>query len=133
MIPVAFSSLGALPPQFPMPTINISLSDLPDLEILRGKESELNWEARDRLLNNLSVFFAEQKEKLDYSLTGMANFSGSFADLRASFQALPANDPRFVISGWIKNYYDDIMLIVKTNGWFNRVLTLCSYIHQGLN
>lgn len=96
-----------------MPSINISLTDLPDLEILRGKESELNWEARDRLLNNLSVFFAEQKEKLDYSLTGMTNFSGSFADLRASFQALPANDPRFVISGWIKNYYDDIMLIVR--------------------
>ena len=95
-----------------MQSINISLNDLPDLEILRGKECELNWEARDRLLNNLTVFFEEQKDKLDYSLVGMSNFSGSFADLRASFQALPANDARFIISGWIKNYYDDIMLIV---------------------
>jgi hypothetical protein len=96
-----------------MPSSNISLNDLPNLEIFRGKESELNWEARDRLLNNLSVFFTDQREKLDYSLAGMSNFSGSFADLRASFQALPANDARFIISGWIKNYYDDIMLIVK--------------------
>lgn len=92
----------------------ISLTDLPDLEILKGKENELNWEARDRLITNLTTFFTEQRAKLDYSLAGMSTFSGSFADLRASFQTLPANDARFVISGWIKNYYDDIMLIVKT-------------------
>lgn len=97
----------------PVSTVNISLNDLPDLEILRGKENELNWEPRDRLLNNLTIFLTEQREKLDYSLAGMSTFSGSFADLRASFQALPANDARFVISGWIKTYYDDIMLIVR--------------------
>lgn len=115
-----------------MPSINISLNNLPDLEIFRGKESELNWEARDRLLNNLTVFFAEQKEKLDYSLAGMSNFSGSFADLRASFQALPANDARFVISGWIKNYYDDIMLIVNFETWsfnigFKKIIFLVTH------
>lgn len=98
----------------PVSSLNFNINDLPDLEILRGKESELNWEARDRILNNLTVFFTEQKEKLDYSLAGKSTFSGSFADLRSSFQALPANDPRFVISGWIKNYYDDILLIVST-------------------
>ena len=121
-----------------MQSINISLNDLPDLEILKGKECELNWEARDRLLNNLTVFFEEQKDKLDYSLVGMSNFSGSFADLRASFQALPANDARFIISGWIKNYYDDIMLIViilfcdVTSNSLSFSLSLnCSYIPQG--
>ena len=117
-----------------MQSINISLNDLPDLEILRGKECELNWEARDRLLNNLTVFFAEQKDKLDYSLVGMSNFSGSFADLRASFQALPANDARFIISGWIKNYYDDIMLIVIIlfcDVTSNSLSLNCSYIPQG--
>lgn len=92
---------------------NINLHDLPNLEILRGKENELNWEQRDRILHNLTVYFTEQREKLDYSLTGMSTYSGSFADLRSSFQALPANDARFVISGWIKNYYDDILLIVS--------------------
>lgn len=92
----------------------INLNDLPDLEILKGKETELNWEARDRLITNLTTFFTEQRAALDYSLAGMSTFSGSFADLRASFQALPANDPRFVISGWIKNYFDDILLIVRS-------------------
>lgn len=91
----------------------ISLTDLPDLEILKGKENELNWEPRDRILASLIAFFNDQRTQLDYTLAGMSTFSGSFADLRASFQALPANDARFIISGWIKNYYDDIMLIVR--------------------
>lgn len=94
----------------------ISLTELPDLEILKGKENELNWEPRERLLASLTTFFNEQRAQLDYSLAGMSTFSGSFADLRASFQALPANDARFVISGWIKNYYEDIMLIVSQSG-----------------
>lgn len=91
---------------------SVNLNDLPDLEILKGKENELNWESRDRIITNLTTFFNEQRGLLDYSLAGMNIYSGSFADLRASFQTLPANDARFVISGWIKNYYDDIMLIV---------------------
>lgn len=111
----------------PVSSVNFNLNDLPDLETLRGKESELNWEARDRLISNLTVFFTEQKEKLDYSLAGMSTFSGSFADLRSSFQALPANDPRFVISGWIKNYYDDILLIVITHLSFS-IKIVFSYI-----
>ena len=93
----------------------VTLNDLPDLEILKGKENELNWEARDRLITSLTTFFLDQRSQLDYSLTGMSTFSGSFADLRTSFQALPANDARFIICGWIKNYYDDIMLIVNDN------------------
>ena len=91
----------------------ININDLPNLDILVGKESEANWEHRDRLISGLTNFFNEQREGLDYSLSGMTTFSGSFADLRASFQALPTNDVRFVISGWIKNYYDDILLIVR--------------------
>lgn len=113
----------------------ISLADLPDLEILKGKESELNWEQRERLLASLTSFCNEKRAQLDYSLTGMSNFSGSYADLRACFQTMPANDPRFVISGWIKNYYEDILLIVinifkyfhQFNYWF------FSYTHQELN
>ena len=89
------------------------------MDILKGKENELNWEQRDRLLASLTVFFNEQRTQLDYSLTGMSTFSGSFADLRASFQALPANDARFIISGWIKNYYEDIMLIVQLSAAIN--------------
>ena len=91
----------------------ISLTELPDLEILKGKENELNWEQRERLLASLTTFFNEQRTQLDYSLAGMSTFSGSFADLRASFQALPANDARFIISSWIKNSYEDILLIVR--------------------
>ena len=63
----------------------------------------------------------------------MSTFSGSFADLRASFQALPANDARFVISGWIKNYYEDIMLIVSQNGYNILNVCICSCTHQELN
>lgn len=91
----------------------ININDLPDLTVLQGKECESNWEPRDRIITALTVFFTEQRAKLDYSLAGMTTFSGSFADLRASFQQLPANDVRFIISGWIKNYYEDIMLIVR--------------------
>ena len=90
----------------------LNINDLPDLQILKGKECELNWEQRDRIIIGLTAYFIEQRAKLDYSLAGMSTFSGSFADLRASFQILPANDVRFIISGWIKNFYDDIMLIV---------------------
>ena len=111
----------------------ISLTELPDLEILKGKESELNWEPRERLLASLTTFFNEQRAQLDYSLSGMSTFSGSFADLRASFQALPANDARFVISGWIKNYYEDIMLIVSQNDYNILNVCICSYTHQELN
>ena len=35
----------------------ISLTELPDLEILKGKESELNWEQRERLSPPLTTFF----------------------------------------------------------------------------
>ena len=98
--------------QIKMSPLLININDLPNLDILTGKESEANWEHRDRIISGLTVYFNEQRAGLDYSLAGMTTFSGSFADLRASFQALPANDVRFVISGWIKNYYDDILLIV---------------------
>lgn len=111
----------------------ISLTDLPDLEILKGKENELNWEPRDRLLASLTTLFNDQQTQLDYSLVGMSTFSGSFADLRASFQALPANDARFVISGWIKNYYEDIMLIVRIFALSFHFITFDSYIRQELN
>ena len=94
-------------------TLQININSLPDLEILKGKESELNWEQRDRLITGLTAYFTEQRSVLDYSLAGMSTFSGSFADLRASFQGIPANDSRFIISGWIKNYFEDIMLIVR--------------------
>lgn len=114
-------------------TSSINLHDLPDLEILRGRESELNWEPRERLISNLIAFFSEQRSQLDYSHAGMAAFSGSFADLRASAQALPANDPRFVISGWIKSYYEDIMAIVILVHNFCYHLNIFSYTPRVLS
>lgn len=119
----------------PLPSLIVNINDLPDLQILQGKECELNWEQRDRIITGLTLFFVEQRAKLDYSLAGMSAFSGSFADLRASFQIMPANDVRFIISGWIKNYYDDIMLIVLGlhDGGYSVNSYLFSYTLLGLS
>lgn len=98
-----------------LPPLNFSINDLPSLEIMVGKESELNWEARDRILASLLNYCLSTRTALSYSISGMnTNFSGSFADLRASFLSLPANDPRFVLSGWIKGNYEDVLLILHT-------------------
>lgn len=88
-------------------------ADPPSLAVMLGKESELNWEARDRFLDALIGYCNETRSRLSYSFSGIGAFSGSFVDLRASMQLLPANDPRLMMAHWLKANYEDILLVVR--------------------
>lgn len=99
-----------------------SLSDPPSLTILVGRESENNWEARDRILESLVRFCNETRGSLQYS-TGNLGFGASGMDLRASLAGFQSSDPRVVLSNYLKVNYEDILLVV------GQTITRCSINH----
>lgn len=87
------------------------------LAILVGRETELNWEARDRLIDAITRYCTETQPTLQYA---SSNSFGSLADLRASQASLSnqnnsnnANDPRNLLSSLLKINYEDILVIVS--------------------
>ncbi len=91
--------------------------DAAQLTILVGRESELNWEARDRLINAITLYCAELQPTLQYASVGSF---GSLADLRLSSSSLGAlssqnnpNDPRTMLTSLLKINYEDILQIVS--------------------
>jgi hypothetical protein len=98
--PTSTSASAAQPPPF-------SLSDPPSLAVLIGRESETNWEARDRLLDVLMRFCISEANAAG-SVSDSSNFSGSFSSL-----SLPASDPRLFLANYLKINYEDILLVVR--------------------
>lgn len=111
--------------------MNFNPLEPPSLAILVGKESELNWEARDKLIDSITRYCQETKNQLSYPT--IASF-GSLADLKAGqvHSSQTTNDPRYLLASLLKINYEDILQIVSPKkGSF--YLLLVSYIHLGLN
>ena len=105
-------------PLMPAPTAtgNFNPFDAAQLSVLVGRESELNWEPRDRLIDALTRYCTETQGTLQYATIGSF---GSLADLRQSTGSLAghnnnnANDPRNLLASMLKINYEDILQIVR--------------------
>lgn len=140
------SSSPPLPPEMPaQSTSTFNPLDPAPLAILVGRETELNWEPRDRLIDSMTRYCIETQPALQYPSIGSF---GSLADLRqASFGTLTgsnqnsnsssSNDPRVLLSSLLKINYEDILQTVKgckrTLCLLMQCFSSCSYTLPGPN